>query len=178
MDKVPQRTLAQWLLYLEQLHPQPIAMGLERVSRVANSLGIEPTFPVITVGGTNGKGSCCAMLEAVLLHAGYRVGCYTSPHLLRYNERVRVGGHEADDDVLCRAFARIEAARGETSLTYFEFGTLAAILAFLEAEVDAAILEVGLGGRLDAVNIYSTLIARLSPASIWITRITSVTRGS
>ncbi len=154
MDKVPQRTLAQWLLYLEQLHPQPIAMGLERVSRVANSLGIEPTFPVITVGGTNGKGSCCAMLEAVLLHAGYRVGCYTSPHLLRYNERVRVGGHEADDDVLCRAFARIEAARGETSLTYFEFGTLAAILAFLEAEVDAAILEVGLGGRLDAVNIF------------------------
>ena len=154
MDKAPQRTLVQWLSYLEQLHPQPIAMGLERVSRVAKSLGIDPAFPFITVGGTNGKGSCCAMLEAILLHAGYRVGCYTSPHLLRYNDRVHIGGAEADDEVLCRAFARIEVARGETSLTYFEFGTLAAMLAFVDAGIDVAILEVGLGGRLDAVNIF------------------------
>ena len=166
MDKTPPRTLAQWLAYLEQLHPQAIAMGLERVARVARALKIipgptsgltpelTPRFAIITVGGTNGKGSCCAMLEAILLHAGYRVGCYTSPHLLRYNERVHIGGREVDDEVLCRAFARIEAARGDTSLTYFEFGTLAAIMAFGDAGVDVAILEVGLGGRLDAVNVF------------------------
>ncbi len=129
-------------------------MGLERVAQVARSLDIIPAFTLITVGGTNGKGSCCAMLEAILLHAGYRVGCYTSPHLMRYNERVRIGGQEASDEVLCRAFARIEAARGETTLTYFEFGTLAAMLVFVAAGVDVAILEVGLGGRLDAVNLF------------------------
>lgn len=154
MDKIPPRTLAQWLAYLEQLHPQAIAMGLDRVSRVAQALGLTAKFTVITVGGTNGKGSCCAMLEAMLLHAGYHVGCYTSPHLLRYNERVRIGGREIEDEILCRAFERIEAARGDTSLTYFEFGTLAAVMAFGEAGVDAAILEVGLGGRLDAVNVF------------------------
>ena len=150
--------LAQWLDYLEQLHPQAIAMGLERVLRVKLALALEIGCPVITVGGTNGKGSCCAMLEAMLLHAGYRVGCYTSPHLLRYNERVRIGGREVDDDLLCRAFERIEAARNEqtggTLLTYFEFGTLAALLAFAEAKIEIAILEVGLGGRLDAVNAF------------------------
>jgi len=150
----PPVTLAQWLEYLERLHPQAIAMGLDRVSGVARALGISPAFKIITVGGTNGKGSCCAMLEAILLHAGYRVGCYTSPHLLRYNERVRIGGSEVVDDDLCRAFARIEAARGGTTLTYFEFGTLAAMLCFTNAGVDVAILEVGLGGRLDAVNIF------------------------
>ena len=154
MDKIPPRTLAQWLAYLEQLHPQAIAMGLDRVSRVAQALGLTAKFTVITVGGTNGKGSCCAMLEAMLLHAGYHVGCYTSPHLLRYNERVRIGGREIEDEILCRAFERIEAARGDTSLTYFEFGTLAAVMAFGEAGVDVAILEVGLGGRLDAVNVF------------------------
>ena len=154
MDKTPPRTLAQWLAYLEQLHPQAIAMGLDRVSRVAQALGLAAQFTVITVGGTNGKGSCCAMLEAMLLHAGYHVGCYTSPHLLRYNERVRIGGREIEDEILCRAFERIEAARGDTSLTYFEFGTLAAVMAFGEAGVDVAILEVGLGGRLDAVNVF------------------------
>ena len=150
-------TLDEWLAYIEQLHPQAIAMGLERVQSVRRGLALDPGYPLITVGGTNGKGSCCAMLEAVLLHAGYRVGCYTSPHLLRYNERVRIGGREADDGALCRAFARIESARkavGGTLLTYFEFGTLAAMLAFAEAEVDVAILEVGLGGRLDAVNAF------------------------
>ena len=154
MDKTPPRTLAQWLGYLEQLHPQAIAMGLDRVAHVARELKLTPDFAILTVGGTNGKGSCCAMLEAILLHAGYRVGCYTSPHLLRYNERVHIGGREVDDEVLCRAFARIEAARGATSLTYFEFGTLAAMLAFVDAGLDVAILEVGLGGRLDAVNVF------------------------
>ena len=150
-------TLDAWLAYLEQLHPQAIAMGLERVLRVRHGLALDPGYPIITVGGTNGKGSCCAMLEAVLLHAGYRVGCYTSPHLLRYNERVRIGGKEADDAALCRAFARIESARNLASgtlLTYFEFGTLAAMLAFAEADIEVAILEVGLGGRLDAVNAF------------------------
>ena len=154
VTKVPRRTLAQWLEYLERLHPQAIAMGLDRVARVAHALEIEPGFTLIAVGGTNGKGSCCAMLEAMLLHAGYRVGCYTSPHLLRYNERVRIDGAEAGDAALCAAFERIEAARGETLLTYFEFGTLAAMLAFISAKVEVAILEVGLGGRLDAVNAF------------------------
>ncbi len=147
-------TLDGWLAYLEQVHPQAIAMGLERVLSVRHALALDPGYPIITVGGTNGKGSCCAMLEAVLLHAGYRVGCYTSPHLLRYNERVRIGGRPASDAALCRAFARVEAARQGTLLTYFEFGTLAAMLAFGEAGIDVAILEVGLGGRLDAVNAF------------------------
>ncbi len=147
-------TLEQWLVYLEQLHPQAIALGLDRVEQVRGALGIDPAFPLITVGGTNGKGSCCAMLEAMLAHAGYRVGCYTSPHLLRYNERVRVGGHAVDDAALCAAFEKIEIARGRVSLTYFEFGTLAAMLIFADSGIDAAILEVGLGGRLDAVNIF------------------------
>ena len=152
------RALEQWLQYLERLHPQAIALGLDRVSKVKRALALSPDYPIITVGGTNGKGSCCAMLEAMLLHAGYRVGCYTSPHLLRYNERVRIGGREVDDDTLCRAFESIEAARVGLAeippLTYFEFGTLAAVLAFTAAEVDVAILEVGLGGRLDAVNAF------------------------
>jgi dihydrofolate synthase / folylpolyglutamate synthase len=157
------RTLDEWLHYLEQLHPQSIVMGLERVLRVSGALALAPGYPIITVGGTNGKGSCCAMLEAILLHAGYRVGCYTSPHLLRYNERVRIGGREVDDAVLCAAFERIEgarlsaeqgSARGDTLLTYFEFGTLAAMLAFADAKIDVGILEVGLGGRLDAVNAF------------------------
>jgi dihydrofolate synthase/folylpolyglutamate synthase len=151
-------TLDEWLDYLERLHPQGIAMGLERVLRVKQALALDPGYPIITVGGTNGKGSCCAMLEAMLQHAGYRVGCYTSPHLLRYNERVRIGGTEVDDDALCRAFERIEAARvekaGNALLTYFEFGTLAAMLVFAAAGVEIAVLEVGLGGRLDAVNAF------------------------
>jgi dihydrofolate synthase/folylpolyglutamate synthase len=113
--------------------------------------GAHPT--VITVGGTNGKGSTCAMLERVLLEAGYRVGLYTSPHILRYNERVRLQGEEADDETLARSFERVQAARGATPLTYFEFGTLAALAVFDEAKVDAMVLEVGLGGRLDAVNV-------------------------
>ncbi len=147
-------TLAGWLSYLEGLHPKTIDLGLERVAAVKSRLGLEPAFPLVTVGGTNGKGSTCAFLEAILASAGYRVGLYTSPHLLRYNERVRVAGREADDGALCRAFAAVEAARGETALTYFEFGTLAAMWHFMRQDVDVAVLEVGLGGRLDAVNVF------------------------
>ncbi len=153
------KSLADWLSYLERLHPSSIDMGLERVARVRDALGQHPAFPIITVTGTNGKGSVCAFLEAALIAAGYRVGCYTSPHLLRYNERVRVNGREADDVLLCQAFTAIEAARGETSLTYFEFGTLAAMQVFLQHSVDVAVLEVGLGGRLDAVNVYDCACA-------------------
>jgi dihydrofolate synthase/folylpolyglutamate synthase len=163
-------TLAQWLEYLERIHPQSIAMGLERVERVREALKLAPAFPIITVGGTNGKGSCCAMLESVLHQAGYRVGCYTSPHLLRYNERVRVGSQPVSDDELCRAFSKVDAARhrpeGETLLTYFEFGTLAALLVFFDAKIDVAILEVGLGGRLDAVNIFDADCAALGAIDI------------
>jgi dihydrofolate synthase/folylpolyglutamate synthase len=147
-------TLEQWLEYIERQHPKPIELGLERVGLVRERLGLEPAFPVITVGGTNGKGSVCAMLEAILAAAGYRVGCYTSPHLLRYNERVRIGGAEARDDELAAGFSAVERARGGVPLTYFEFGTLAAMWLFLERGLDVAVLEVGLGGRLDAVNVF------------------------
>ena len=165
LDPKP-RTLSDWLAYLERIHSQSIAMGLDRVERVRRALGIEPRCAVITVGGTNGKGSCCAMLEAMLLAAGYRVGCYTSPHLLRYNERVRIAGLALDDGSLCRAFERIEAARDGVLLTYFEFGTLAAMLAFEEAAVEVAILEVGLGGRLDAVNVFDADCALVAAVDI------------
>jgi dihydrofolate synthase/folylpolyglutamate synthase len=121
---------------------------------VKRTLGVEQAVPVITVGGTNGKGSTCAMLERILLSAGYRVGLYTSPHLIDYNERVRIDGRPAPDAQLCESFAQVEAARGDIPLTYFEFGTLAAWQAFSAANIDAVILEVGLGGRLDAVNVF------------------------
>jgi dihydrofolate synthase/folylpolyglutamate synthase len=152
------RDLAGWLGYIEQQHPQSIALGLERVERVRDAMGLAPAVPVITVAGTNGKGSTCAVLEAILTAAGYRVGLYTSPHLLRYNERVRIAKREADDAALVSAFARVEAARtekaGNTRLTYFEFGTLAAVDLFLRSAVDVLVLEVGMGGRLDAVNAF------------------------
>lgn len=151
--------LADWLARLEQLHPSAIDLGLERVRRVKDALGLVPTFPLIVVGGTNGKGSTCATLEAILTAAGYKTGLYTSPHLLRYNERVRVAGVEASDAELVAAFEAIDAARGDTSLTYFEFGTLAAMWRFIDADVDVAILEVGLGGRLDAVNVFDADVA-------------------
>ncbi len=164
-----QRTLAQWLEYIEGLHPKTIAMGLERVARVLNVMRDamqSPQFnaPVITVGGTNGKGSTCAMLESIVMAAGYRIGLYTSPHLLRYNERVRVNGQEVSDEALCSAFERVEAARqavtgGAVELTYFEFGTLAAWDVFMQSGLDVVILEVGLGGRLDAVNIFDADVA-------------------
>jgi dihydrofolate synthase/folylpolyglutamate synthase len=147
-------TLADWLTYLESLHPKTIALGLERVAQVKQRLALQPDFPVIIVGGTNGKGSVCAMLESILHAAGYRVGCYTSPHLLDYNERVRIAKQQAGDADLCASFEKIEQARGDISLTYFEFGTLSAMQCFIERKVDVAILEVGLGGRLDAVNVF------------------------
>lgn len=158
------RTLYDWLRYLEYLHPKTIEMGLGRVDQVKTMLGLTPSFPIITVGGTNGKGSTCAMLEAILSRAGYRVACYTSPHLLRYNERVRINQQEASDDDLCRAFDEVDSARVDSgiSLTYFEFGTLAAMQLFSQAGVDVAILEVGLGGRLDAVNIFDANCAVLT----------------
>lgn len=150
----PHSSLAQWLAYLETLHPKEIDMGLARIRSVAHRLQLDQLPAIkIVVGGTNGKGSTCAMLEAILLAAGYTVGLYTSPHLLHYNERVRLNGTNASDELIVRQFERIEAARGQTSLSYFEFATLAALLAFAEAKVDVMVLEVGLGGRLDAVNI-------------------------
>lgn len=157
---IPAKNLAGWLTYIERLHPKSIAMGLERVKPIIDSLQLFPTFKIISVAGTNGKGSTCAMLEQIYKNAGYRVGCYTSPHLLRYNERVRVNGCEVSDEALCNAFEAIDAARSAikgdlVALTYFEVGTLAAIWHFMQTGIDVAILEVGLGGRLDAVNAFT-----------------------
>ncbi len=150
---LPER-LADWLTLLEARHPKAIDLGLDRVDAVCRRLGLKLSCPVITVGGTNGKGSTCAYLEAVLVDAGYKVGCYTSPHLLHYRERVRVGGEELSDAQHVAAFAAVEAARGDTPLTYFEHGTLAAVWLFDRLGAEAAVLEVGLGGRLDAVNVF------------------------
>ena len=159
-------SLAGWLEYIERLHPQTIALGLDRVLKVKQALGLEPQFPVITVGGTNGKGSVCAMLEAMLSLARYRVGCYSSPHLLRYNERVRIDRAEASDAGLVRAFSAVETARGDVRLTYFEMGTLAAMWLFAEHCIDVAVLEVGLGGRLDAVNGFDADCAVITAVDI------------
>lgn len=146
--------LAGWLQYIEALHPKSISMGLDRVLQVKNRLGLNPEFPIIMVGGTNGKGSTCAMLESIYHQAGYHVAAYSSPHLLRYNERVRINTQEVSDDILVEAFYAVELARQDTQLTYFEFGTLAAIWCFMQQKVEIGILEVGLGGRLDAVNVF------------------------
>lgn len=159
-------SLADWLARLEQRHPSLIDLGLDRVRQVKDALGLAPGFPIIVVGGTNGKGSTCAYLEAILRAAGHVTGLYTSPHLLRYNERVRIDGVESTDAELVKAFEQIEIARGETSLTYFEFGTLGAMLQFVEAGVDVAILEVGLGGRLDAVNVFDADVAIVTSVDI------------
>jgi len=177
---VESRTLPDWLTHLESLHPKTIALGLERVAQVRQRLNLHPDFPVIVVGGTNGKGSVCAMLEAILHAAGYKVGCYTSPHLLDYNERVRIAKQQASDAELCASFERIEQARvGRASarlddvglkpdlqLTYFEFGTLAAMQLFIEHKVDVVILEVGLGGRLDAVNVFDADVSVVTSVDI------------
>ena len=152
-------SLNDWLARLEAMHPKAIDMGLERVSAVAHRLGLKFDCPVITVGGTNGKGSTCAMLEAMLMQGGFHVGLYTSPHILQFNERARIDGQSASDDALCAAFEQIEAVRGDMSLTYFEFTTLAIMKLFMDARLDAVILEVGLGGRLDAVNIIDADVA-------------------
>jgi dihydrofolate synthase/folylpolyglutamate synthase len=201
-------TLADWLTYLESLHPKTIALGLERVAVVKQRLDLHPDFPVIVVGGTNGKGSVCAMLESILYAAGYKVGCYTSPHLLHYNERVRIAKQQASDAELCASFEKIELARKpqaaecnsdnpidgapvvgasllansfreqarsydererevlEIPLTYFEFGTLAAMQCFISHKVEVAILEVGLGGRLDAVNVFDNDCAVVTSVDI------------
>jgi dihydrofolate synthase / folylpolyglutamate synthase len=156
-------TVREWLDWQASLHPRAIELGLDRVRRVWAALGT-PLLgaPVLTVAGTNGKGSSVAFAEAILAADGYRVGCYTSPHLQRYNERIRVDGCAVTDDVLCAAFARIDQARGNTRLTYFEFGTLAALLVFADTPLDAIVLEVGLGGRLDAVNLVDADVALIT----------------
>ncbi|MDQ2149785.1 bifunctional tetrahydrofolate synthase/dihydrofolate synthase [Alcaligenaceae bacterium C4P045] len=146
-------SLSTWLNYLEHLHSRSIDLGLERVRAVADRLGLTSSAVKIVVGGTNGKGSTCAMLEAMLLAAGYKVGVYTSPHLIHFNERARVNGISASDAELTAQFAEVERARGDTGLTYFEFTTLAVLRLFAGQPLDAIVLEVGLGGRLDAVNI-------------------------
>ena len=169
MNAVPTRgdSLAVWLKYLEALHPRGIDLGLDRVGAVHAALGSPRPAPVcITVGGTNGKGSTVAMLSGMLQQAGYRVGRYTSPHLLRYNERLQIGDEESADGAWVQAFARIEQARGEISLSYFEFGTLAAFLLLAEAALDVAVLEVGLGGRLDAVNLIDADAAILTSVGV------------
>ena len=153
------RSLEDWLDYISAQHPATIALGLDRVREVADGLDLHEARATITVGGTNGKGSTCAMLEQILLEAGYDVGLYTSPHLLRYNERVRFKGKEATDDALVDAFERVEKARKGVPLTYFEFGTLAAFTFFERMGAEVMILEVGLGGRLDAVNIIDPDVA-------------------
>lgn len=151
--------LADWLARIETLHPRRIAPGLERVRTVARRLLPERGVPTVVVAGTNGKGTTASLIATALQHAGLRVGLYTSPHLLRYNERVRIDGVEADDAQLCAAFEAVESCRGDVPLTYFEFGTLAALHCFSEAQVDARVLEVGMGGRLDAVNLVDADIA-------------------
>lgn len=153
-------TLTDWLHWQESLHPRKIDLGLERMAAVAGHMALRrPGRTVVSVAGTNGKGSSVALLEAILLAAGYRVGSYTSPHLLRYNERIHINGREVTDEALCAAFAQIDAARAGQTLSYFEFATLAAFVLLQQAALDVAILEVGLGGRLDAVNCIDADIA-------------------
>ena len=162
--------LADWLAYLETLHPQAIAMGLARVRAVHARLGLNFDIPIVVVAGTNGKGSTCAFLESMLRAGGYRVGVYTSPHLTRYNERVRIDGEPAEDSALMAAFAAVERARTAaapaTPLTYFEFGTLAALVLFARVPLDVLVLEVGLGGRLDAVNLMDAHVAVITTVDL------------
>ena len=158
--KTTPTTLPEWLAYCEQLHPKSVDMGLARVKTVADRIGLAFGCPIITVAGTNGKGSSCAMLEAILGEAGYRTGVYTSPHLVDFEERCRVRGEIVNAADLATYFARVESHRAqkdaEISLTYFEFTTLAILQLLADAKLDVVILEVGLGGRLDAVNILDT----------------------
>ena len=159
--------LDDWLAWLETLHPRAIDMGLARVRAVGERLGVlAPGVPVVTVAGTNGKGSVTALLEALLRAHGRRTALYTSPHILRFNERIRIDGAEAGDEAIMRALAAVDAARGDISLTYFEFTTLAAFVLFREAALDAWVLEIGLGGRLDAVNIIDPDVAVLTSVGL------------
>ena len=154
-------TLAEWLELLQRRHHRAIDLGLERVERVRRAQGLQLTMPLMVVGGTNGKGSVCALADAALNAAGFRCGCYLSPHLIRFNERVRINGEDANDEQLLYAFDKTERARkaAKESLTYFEFTTLAAAQCIVDAECDCAVLEVGMGGRLDAVNIFKAAAA-------------------
>jgi dihydrofolate synthase / folylpolyglutamate synthase len=157
---VAARDLSAWLAWQEQLNPAGIELGLERINSVLEAMALDrPPYRVVTVGGTNGKGSCVAMLEALSREAGWITGAYTSPHLVRYNERVRVDGREVSDAELVGAFEAVEAARGDIRLSYFEFGTAAALEVFRRHGVQMAVLEVGLGGRLDAVNAVDPEVA-------------------
>jgi dihydrofolate synthase/folylpolyglutamate synthase len=161
------RSIDNWLQWQESLHFTAIELGLERCRRVANNMGLlNPSYNVISVAGTNGKGSSIIMLDRILRNAGYKIGRYTSPHLLRYNERICINGNEVSDTELCESFDRIDRARGDISLTYFEFGTLAALDLFRQHNVQLAILEVGLGGRLDAVNILDADISLITSIDI------------
>jgi dihydrofolate synthase/folylpolyglutamate synthase len=160
-------SLQGWLNWQESLHPLAIDLGLERAAKVFNALNpdcVKP--PTITVGGTNGKGSCIAYLEAIYKAQGYHVGAYTSPHILKYNERIKIDGKPLPDELICEAFARIEAVRNNMSLSYFEFGTLAALDIFCRSKLDVQLLEVGLGGRLDAVNIIDPDVAVIASIGI------------
>jgi dihydrofolate synthase / folylpolyglutamate synthase len=159
--------LADWLAWQETLHPQAIDMGLTRLSGTLERLNWRaPKCPVITVGGTNGKGSSVALLSRILTCAGYRVGTFTSPHLLRYNERITLEGKQVSDASLLAAFERIDAARGDQTLTFFEFNALAALLVFETAQLDAIVLEVGMGGRLDAVNVVDADVALVTSIAL------------
>ena len=159
--------LCDWLEWQEELHFTAIELGLDRCTVVAENMGLlDPDFTVISVAGTNGKGSSVTMMEAILGNSGYKTGCYTSPHLIRYNERIKLDGVEVSDEMLCESFSRIDHARGDISLTYFEFGTLAALDIFHQANVDVALLEVGLGGRLDAVNCLDADVALVTSVDL------------
>ncbi len=165
--EMTKQSLGDWLCFLENLHPDAIDLGLDRVATVAAALQLLPvTVPVVTVAGTNGKGSTVAVMEAVLNSAGYRVGAYTSPHLLRFNERIRVAAQAVDDGAIIDAFGAIDHARGDVSLTYFEFATLAALYVFQRDAVEVVLLEVGLGGRLDAVNIVDPSVAVITSIAL------------
>jgi dihydrofolate synthase/folylpolyglutamate synthase len=160
-------TLREWLSWQESLHAKEIELGLDRCRAVAERMQVtQPRYATVSVAGTNGKGSSVAMLDSILSAAGYKVGRYTSPHLIRYNERIRVAGEIVDDATICAAFDRIDRARGDISLTYFEFGTLAALDIFMRADIDVAILEVGMGGRLDAVNLVDADVALIATIDI------------
>ena len=165
------RSLEEWLEWQSTLHPRPIDLGLDRCRRVRDAMGLDAACdanraPRIVVAGTNGKGSCVAFLESMLTAAGLRTGAYTSPHLHRYNERVRIGARTVSDAALVEAFERVDAARGDISLTFFEFGTLAAADIIERAQVDVAIMEVGLGGRLDAVNAFEPSVSLITAIGV------------
>ena len=165
------RSLSEWLEWQSTLHPSAIDLGLERCRRVCDAMGLDTGSdtrrpPRILVAGTNGKGSCVAFLESMLTAAGLRTGAYTSPHLHRYNERVRIGGREVSDSALVEAFERVDAARGDVSLTFFEFGTLAAADIIERERVDVAVMEIGLGGRLDAVNAFEPSVSLITPVGV------------